>query len=378
MERILEGDLARFAVPDLLTFLSLARQTGVLVFERKKPTQETKIFFQEGHPAYASSSLPALRLGEMMVRLGKVKSEDVERLLVKGMAEGLPIGQALVNEKLLDQTGLEVLLRQQVSEVIFDTFEWGAGTFLLLDKVRPPATAVPFEIDMQNLIMEGVRRIDERLHMADAFPDRELVVEVSANPERVRQSATLTPEEWQVYFLVDGRRTIAEIVQMSGPHELETLGILRRLVAASIVAVNKPMALISTARLTPDRPPQEGTRQLFVNPAAVAFPAATPSNARLLLHQEGGETVYPLLRESSIIGRHRNCDVLLPDPKVSAYHARIDRTHDGGFSVLDLLSRNGTSVNGQRIQRVPLVSGDELLVGQSRLVFRVDAAPPVK
>ena len=61
MERVLEGNLSRFEVPDLLTFLHMGRRTGVLVMERAE--QETKVFLREGDPVFATSTAEELRLG---------------------------------------------------------------------------------------------------------------------------------------------------------------------------------------------------------------------------------------------------------------------------------------------------------------------------
>jgi hypothetical protein len=221
--------------------------------------------------------------------------------------------------------------------------------------------------------MEGVRRLDERARVNELFPDRGKVVESIVNPERVRQSSTFTPDEWEVYFLVDGRRTIQEICEMNaGASDVETLEVLRRLVQANIVALRSPDEI--TARIPAlEEPPEEagGTS------GAVAYSHASGPPARLVRADLSGETAFPLMRERSIIGRHRNCDVLLADGKVSAYHARVDRDGDG-WSVVDLHSRNGTRVNGQRIQRATIKDGDVIGVGQSRLVLRVDAGRDVK
>jgi len=49
MHKILEGDLGRLDVPDVLSFLNMGRRTGVLALE--KTDQETKLFFREGTPS---------------------------------------------------------------------------------------------------------------------------------------------------------------------------------------------------------------------------------------------------------------------------------------------------------------------------------------
>src|SRR6185436_19812115 len=203
MDKVLEGNLARFEVPDVLTFLNMGRRSGLLAMER--PEQETKLFIRDGNPVFATSSRDDLRLGDMLIRLGKVTGPEMDRALAAHRGRGYRLGQALLAEKLLSEAELASFLKVQVSEVIFDTFEWKDGVFTFWDKVPPPATAVTLLMDLQNLIMEGSRRVDERGRLAEVFPDKNMVVEAMANPDRVKHSVTMTPEEWKVFFLLDGR-----------------------------------------------------------------------------------------------------------------------------------------------------------------------------
>ena len=93
--------------------------------------------------------------------------------------------------------------------------------------------------------------------------------------------------------------------------------------------------------------------------------------SRLTIIKDGNETSVPLTRETHTLGRHRNNDIVVSDPKVSSFHARIDRGLDG-FTVVDLKSRNGTYVNGRRIESSRLKAGDEIRVGTARLVYKID------
>jgi pSer/pThr/pTyr-binding forkhead associated (FHA) protein len=69
------------------------------------------------------------------------------------------------------------------------------------------------------------------------------------------------------------------------------------------------------------------------------------------------------------IGRAHDCDVALPDPLVSHRHCVLACDEDGWF-IVDLGSRNGVFVNGERVQRRALRDGDELRVGDSVFRFR--------
>ncbi len=70
------------------------------------------------------------------------------------------------------------------------------------------------------------------------------------------------------------------------------------------------------------------------------------------------------------LGRLPECDVVLNDPNVSRRHAEFRRTADG-VVVTDLGSTNGTRVNGVPVREQQLVSGDEITVGSSTLVFEL-------
>src|ERR1051325_5075156 len=72
-------------------------------------------------------------------------------------------------------------------------------------------------------------------------------------------------------------------------------------------------------------------------------------SSRLVLVTGEGETSFPLTRDAYTIGRHRNNDIVISDPKVSSFHARIDRSPEG-YVIVDLKSRNGSYINGKRIE----------------------------
>lgn len=402
MEKVLEGDLSRFTVPDVLTFLSMVRHTGVLVMERSD--QETKLFFRQGTPVYATTSKEELRLGTMLVRQGRIGAEALDRVLARQRSSGHRIGRALLAEKVLTEAELESFLKVQVSEVIFETFDWKEGAFTFWDKVPPPATAVTLEMDVQNLLMEGARRSDERGRLPELFPDLDVVVESVANPERIKQSVTFTPEEWKVFFLVDGRRTLREICQlMGGSEDTATLQILVNLVTANFIQLSArapvpappeedeppaqptqkwlpeksdppspPPPPVAFAAPPAPRPPEDDTKEV-VNPKAVGYlgNAQRITVARLALVQAEGEASFPLGKDSLTVGRHRNNDIVISDPKVSAFHARIDRSPEG-FVLVDLNSRNGSYLNGKRVESALLHTGDEVRMGTARLVYRVD------
>lgn len=76
----------------------------------------------------------------------------------------------------------------------------------------------------------------------------------------------------------------------------------------------------------------------------------------------------PVGAEPVTIGRLPDNMVVIDNPAVSGHHARV-LVEGGVYIVEDLQSRNGTFVNGQRITRQALGSGDVVLVGKHNFVF---------
>lgn len=79
-------------------------------------------------------------------------------------------------------------------------------------------------------------------------------------------------------------------------------------------------------------------------------------------------STFALERETTTLGRHPDSDIFLDDVTVSRRHATITRTADG-YEVSDADSLNGTYVDHERIDRVPLHDMQELQVGRFVLTF---------
>ena len=105
-------------------------------------------------------------------------------------------------------------------------------------------------------------------------------------------------------------------------------------------------------------------------PRKLETPApATPPSQRAMLVGEGRRTVVS--GDRFVLGRSRDCDLMVDDANVSRRHVELRR--DGaGWLAADQGSTTGTKVNGRRIDEAPLEPGDEITLGVSRLTFEVE------
>jgi DNA-binding winged helix-turn-helix (wHTH) protein len=105
-------------------------------------------------------------------------------------------------------------------------------------------------------------------------------------------------------------------------------------------------------------------------PVDLSRPA--PSGARLLL----GRREWLLSEGSNLVGRDRDCAARIDSATVSRHHARIEVGPER-TTVEDLGSKNGTRVNGQRVERrVALTDGDRIRFGSVTITYRIlDSLP---
>jgi predicted component of type VI protein secretion system len=97
--------------------------------------------------------------------------------------------------------------------------------------------------------------------------------------------------------------------------------------------------------------------------------ADEPAPTRAVLRGNTGDP--SVIARKATLGRLPDCDVPLNDQSVSRHHARLEPT-GRGWIVEDLDSTNGVRVNGERVHRAELRSGDRLELGNVRLVFSLE------
>jgi hypothetical protein len=108
--------------------------------------------------------------------------------------------------------------------------------------------------------------------------------------------------------------------------------------------------------------PDRSARRLEPEPG----PAA---RRQALLVSDGRRSV--LSGSRVVLGRSRDCDVVVSDANVSRRHAELQRDEQG-WSVADLGSTNGIKVNGRRVEHAALRDGDRITLGVTDLTFELE------
>lgn len=106
-----------------------------------------------------------------------------------------------------------------------------------------------------------------------------------------------------------------------------------------------------------------------MNPAEEINYPILSENALLMFSNQ----VYPLNKEITTIGRSLDNDVVIQNEAVSRRHARIIY-RESQFVIYDMHSTSGVFVNGDKADRLPLYSGDKILLASEEFVFMLKGA----
>lgn len=91
------------------------------------------------------------------------------------------------------------------------------------------------------------------------------------------------------------------------------------------------------------------------------------------MKQDGTQMEFELGERPITLGRSPDADIVVLDEKASRLHCGI-RLWDGDFYIKDLKSKNGTFVNGLRVEMAKLNTGDQIRIGSFTMTFDSDAA----
>jgi len=155
----LAGLLGEMSLPDLLSFFNMFRKTGILRFRLQGG--EKALYFQDGEVVFATSSFPEEDLGEILFGLGKVERETLDKARQFASTRNT-IGKILVEKQVVTPKDLWAGTRSQVEAIVYDLFTHNAGSFSFEPKSLENEQIVRLSMSTQNLIMEGLKRIDER------------------------------------------------------------------------------------------------------------------------------------------------------------------------------------------------------------------------
>jgi hypothetical protein len=217
------GSLETFNIANLLQFLSFDQKTGVLRISGGGKT--ATIFIKNGLIFYATSSQQEFRLGHFLRSREVISEEKLQECLQLAEERNQQLGRFLVEQGYISRSSLKDLLHLQAEEILYDLFLWEAGDFKYTDISIDLKGKLFIPLNPMGIIMEASRRIDERSIIKREIPSEQLIFKISEKMGDT-EKAKLTKNERRILSLMDGSRTVKQVINDSGYAELATYKII--------------------------------------------------------------------------------------------------------------------------------------------------------
>jgi CheY-like chemotaxis protein len=235
----LRGDLRVVPLAEVLQLLDVQEQSGALTVERTGA--RVAIYFRRGRvdQAMAEGVPDEFLLGRFVLDAELMGRADFDAFMESRSQHTTTrlIGQQLVKLGHLAEADLKSCLARQSSELIYEILRWRHGRFRFAAglELPPPVIDAALGLDVEAVLMEGYRRVDE-WHLIERAIDNFDVVFLR-NEDSVAQMGRgrLTREELAVLELVNGKNTVKDIIRKSRMGSFEVSKMLYRLLSIKLV-----------------------------------------------------------------------------------------------------------------------------------------------
>jgi hypothetical protein len=277
MATALRGNLRDFGIGEVFQLIGQQRKTGIL--EVEGTAEKIRMGFLEGAVAWAAPVGPHddAALGDMLVRVGLLTPErlvELEQQLEEGQET---LKRLLTQQGDLDGQEIEAIGGLVTSETIFTLLRLNQGSFHFTAERIPREGASSKLLPAEQILMDGLRMVDEWRAMDDAVLRDATVFERVDRFEIFREmSAESSPEELvlaeKLFLLIDGRLTVRRIIDLSRIGTFEGSRILSRLRETGVIEPIDAEVLATTHQRR--RPRESAPTRVGLRLAATVLPFA--------------------------------------------------------------------------------------------------------
>jgi hypothetical protein len=227
----LQGTLREFSATEILQLLATQRKTGCLVLENE--SQRSQVYVLDGRIVSTRADVPLDqdRLYHFLRRVRRLSEEQLRGIIALNAESRRDIEDLIVRGRYLEAEELAVLIERQILDDLTTVIEWTEGRYGFEpdNRWRHP---VIVRLSIEASLIEAARRGDERKRFQDLFKDGRQVVSVRDLPDPDQE---ISDEESELFGMIDGQHTVAEIVAGAPLSDYEASEALYRMVDAGWV-----------------------------------------------------------------------------------------------------------------------------------------------
>ncbi|MFQ5610714.1 MAG: DUF4388 domain-containing protein [Anaerolineae bacterium] len=233
----LKGNLRDFSTTQILNLVNLARKTGALTIDSGGDT--ALLYFRDGKLIHASTKHEEGHLANMLMKAGKLSSEQVKAIHSQsGNISDKDLGRDLIRASVVGQEDIVQSVKEFMLDIVYSLFTWEEGQFHFDQGVQPNGDRITIPLNLDNVIMEGSRRIQLHERLIDELPDlTTIALKITDKPLK---DIKLTQDDWRVISHIHPRNTVMKIAQANNMDEFQIRKIVYGMHQAGLVEIIRP------------------------------------------------------------------------------------------------------------------------------------------
>ena len=240
----LKGNIETFYLSSILQLLAQDKKTGILTIAEQD--RIVRVYIKSGNIVYAVGTQKEVRLGYLLRTKGIISAEELQKALGLAKQRNEKLGKILVEKGYISVETLKKFIHQQVRDILYDLFLWKQGDFEYVDQDFNLDQEFVTELNHMEVILEGTRRVDEWSILKKNIPDKQMVFKINRSVEEQRDTVNLTANEWRIISLINGKRTVQQVVEDSGNDEFSVYRVINSLISSGLIEQGASVATLAS------------------------------------------------------------------------------------------------------------------------------------
>ena len=229
----ISGDLKNYPFADIILDIKKSSKDGILTLKNLSTTK--KIFINNGDMIFATSNKTDDKFIEVLLRIGKISIDQYYQILDTSKSTGKSHTTIILEQDILNSDEIIKAVQLNIEEIILDIFKWETGKFIFFEGPVIDKNIIKLNLSPANIIYRGIKRINNFFIIKNAIPSLDAILIYSEDPFYLFQNINLLPQDKEIFDLIDGQKTIKEILTLSPLNNLQTLKTLYALLSTRII-----------------------------------------------------------------------------------------------------------------------------------------------
>jgi hypothetical protein len=265
----LKGTLGVFSTTQLLNLINLAKKSGTLRIYEPVSTgksltlgdgvttipevvpgeQRAEVAFKEGKLLFASMKDKTADLVSVLQKAGKLSDEQAKIIRDRGASHSdKALALMLINANYVSKQHIIQSIQKHTVDIVFDLMIWDEEPFEFDESTNAPADRIVVPIPLENVIIEGSRRIHDQKKLEEELPNLDFALKFREAPGEKFKDIQLSTAEWRVVGFVNPKNSIRQIAKACNMTDTEIRRVVHALREAGLVELVKPPSAVKTSK----------------------------------------------------------------------------------------------------------------------------------